>query len=106
MIEAIAALNRFPGCEKPICIHQKHMSMLIGSKVMTRYVAMAAIFDFFPQRQTHTVNFRGLLVCCIGGVRDAIQSFITPLFFPIKSYNFTVKYVLYLPDLQNNNTAP
>ena len=46
----IAALNRFPGCEKSICKHQKHISTLFGSKVMVHYVEVVAILGFACKR--------------------------------------------------------
>ena len=39
MIEAIAALNRFPGCEKPISRSPKTHLYVILKQVMTCYVA-------------------------------------------------------------------
>ena len=46
IIDVITALNWFPGCEKPICRHQKHISTLFGSKVMAHRLAVAAILNF------------------------------------------------------------
>ena len=46
IIDVITALNWFPGCEKPICRHQKHIPTLFESKVMAHCLAVAAILDF------------------------------------------------------------
>ena len=46
IIDVITILNWFPGCEKPICRLQKHISTLFGSKVMAHFLDVAAILDF------------------------------------------------------------
>ena len=77
----IAATNWFPGCDKPICRHQKHITTLFESYATSH--SSGGHFEFLPPAANAQCEIKGIFSMLLRwGSRCDSPNVISPIFFP------------------------